>query len=107
MVEILKLTLIIAVIIVMIRLKVPLSITLTASALILGLLFRLPLAKLGAGVLDTFLNLENLKLVLALQLVLLFSAVLKENGAMQRAISALSGVVRDARFCVAVIPAIV
>jgi hypothetical protein len=77
MVEILKLTLIIAVIIVMIRLKLPLSITLTASALVLGILFRLPLTKLGAGVLGTFLNLENLKLVLALQLVLLFSAVLK------------------------------
>jgi integral membrane protein (TIGR00529 family) len=107
MVEILKLALIITVIIVMIRLKVPLSITLTVSALILGILFRLPLTKLGFGVVDTFLNLENLKLVLALQLVLLFSAVLKENGAMQRAISALSGVVRDARFCVAVIPAIV
>jgi len=45
--------------------------------------------------------------VLALQLVLLFSAVLKENGAMQRAISALSQVIRDARFTVAVIPAVI
>jgi hypothetical protein len=62
MVEILKLALIIAVIIVMIRLKVPLSIALMASALILGLLFRLPLTNLGAGVLDTLLNLENLKM---------------------------------------------
>lgn len=107
MAEMLKITLIIAAIIVMIRLRVPLSFTLTASAFILGVLFQLPLAKLADGVRGAFLSLENLKLVLALQLVLLFSAVLKENGAMQRAISALSQVIRDARFTVAVIPAVI
>jgi hypothetical protein len=107
MAEMLKIALIIAAIIVMIRLRVPLSITLIASAFILGVLFRLPLAKLAAGLQGAFLSLENLKLVLALQLVLLFSAVLKENGAMQRAISALSRVIRDARVTVAVIPAVI
>jgi len=39
--------------------------------------------------------------------VLLFSAVLKENGAMNRAIAALGSVVRDARFTVAIIPAVI
>jgi hypothetical protein len=107
MVDMLKIGVIIAGIIVLIRLKVALSITLIVSALILAFLFQLPAGEILDGVRRTFLSLENLKLVIALELVLLFSAVLKENGAMNRAISALSGVVRDARFTVAIIPAII
>jgi len=107
MADMLKIGLIIAGMIVLLRLKVALSLTLFASALILGLLFRLPVDELIAGVRDAFLNTENLKLVLALQLVLLFSALLKENGSMGRAIQALSRVLRDARYTVAIIPAVV
>ena len=105
MVDVLKIVAIIAGIIVLVRLKVALSINLIVSAFILAFLFRLPAGEIIDGVRRTFLSLENLKLVIALELVLLFSAVLKENGAMSRAISALSGVVRDARFTVAIIPA--
>jgi integral membrane protein (TIGR00529 family) len=107
MVAVLKIGVIIAGIIVLIRLKVALSITLTASALLLGVLFRLSAGEILDGVLRAFLSVENLKLVIALELVLLFSAVLKENGAMNRAISALSSVMRDARFTVAIIPAVI
>lgn len=107
MVDLLKICLIIAGIIVLIRFKVALSLTLIVSALILGLLFQLPAGDLINGVRRAFLSFENLLLVIALQLVLLFSAVTKENGSMHRAISALSSAVRDARFTVAIIPAIV
>ena len=107
MVDVLKIGLIIAGIILLIRLKVPLSITLIASALVLGLLFQLPAGDLISAGRRAFLSLENLLLVIALQLVLLFSAVTRENGSMQRAISALTSAVRDARFTVAIIPAIV
>jgi hypothetical protein len=107
MVDVLKIVAIIAGIIVLVRLKVALSINLIVSAFILAFLFRLPAGEIIDGVRRTFLSLENLKLVIALELVLLFSAVLKENGAMNRAISALSGVVRDARFTVAIIPAVI
>ena len=107
MVDVLKIVVIIAGIIVLIRLKVALSITLIVSSLVLGIMFQLPAVDLFNGALRAFLSLENMKLVIALELVLLFSAVLKENGAMNRAISALSGVMRDARFTVAIIPAII
>jgi hypothetical protein len=107
MVDVLKIVAIIAGIIVLVRLKVALSINLIVSAFILAFLFRLPAGEIIDGVRRTFLSLENLKLVIALELVLLFSAVLKENGAMNRAISALSCVMRDARFTVAIIPAII
>ena len=107
MVEVLKNVAVMAAVIVLIRLRVPLSLTLIVSALVLGLLFRLSFTEIAGGVQRAFLSLDNLKLVMALQLVLLFSAVLKENGGMQRAIAALSGVIRDARFTVAIIPAIV
>jgi uncharacterized protein len=107
MVDALKIGVIIAGIIVLIRVKVALSLTLFASALVLGLLFRLPAADLLDGTLEAFRSVDNLKLVMALQLVLLFSALLKENGSMGRAIGALSHVLRDARFTVAIIPAVV
>jgi len=107
MVDVLKIVVIIAGIIVLIRLKVALSIPLIVSSLVLGILFQLPAVDLLNGALRAFLSIENMKLVIALELVLLFSAVLKENGAMNRAISALSGVMRDARFTVAIIPAII
>jgi len=107
MIDVLKIGMIIAGIIVLIRLNVALSVTLIASALVLGFLFQLPAGEILDGVRRAFLSLENLKLVIALELVLLFSAVLKENGAMNRAISALSEVIRDARFTVAIIPAVV
>jgi integral membrane protein (TIGR00529 family) len=107
MVDVLKIGLIIAGIIVLIRFKVALSLTLFASALVLGLLFQLSAGDMIDGVLAAALSVDNLKLVLALQFVLLFSALLKENGSMARAIAALSCVLRDARFTVAIIPAVV
>ena len=45
--------------------------------------------------------------MVSLQLILLFSAIMKENGSMTRAISALRKVFRDARVTVALIPAII
>lgn len=107
MLDVLKIVLIMAGIMVLIRLRVALSRTLFASALVLALLFGLPAGEVLDGVSAAFLSIENLKLVLALQLVLLFSAVLKENGSMARAIAALSRVLRDARYTVAIIPAVV
>lgn len=107
MADVIKIVVIIAGIIVLVRRKVALSLTLIASSLILGFMFQLRANAIVNGVLDTLLSIENLKLVMALELVLLFSALLKENGAMNRAISALGDVVRDARFTVAIIPAVI
>jgi hypothetical protein len=107
MLDVLKIGAIIAGIIVLVRLKVALSINLIVSAFVLAFLFQLPAGEILDGGRRTFLSLENLKLVIALELVLLFSAVLKENGAMNRAIAALGSVVRDARFTVAIIPAVI
>jgi hypothetical protein len=107
MADLLKIGLVIAAIVVLVRLKVALSITLFASAAALGLLYGLPLAGIGGGALRALLNAENLKLVAALQLVLLFSAVLKETRCIGRAIAALSRIFGDARPTVAFIPAVV
>ncbi len=105
--DLVKLGIIIAAIILLIRLKLRLSITLLSSAVAIGLLFGLSPAQMIAAVRKGFLDAETLKIVLALQLVLLFSAITKEQGSMQRAISALSRVFRDARVTVAIIPAVI
>lgn len=105
--DFLKILFILAGIILLIRLKVALSLTLLVSAVVLGFLFGLSPAGIGRSILKALLDLENLKLVVSLQLILLFSAVMKENGAMTRAISALRQIFRDARVTVALIPAII
>src|SRR5512139_1899365 len=105
--DFLKILFILAGIIILIRLKVALSLTLLVSAVVLGFLFGLSPAGIGGSILKAILDPENLKLVISLQLILLFSAVMKENGAMTRAISALRGIFRDARVTVALIPAII
>lgn len=107
MLELLKIGVVIFGIIVMIRVKVRLSVAITGSALILGLLFHLPWGKLQSAALRALLDLENLKIVSALELVLIFSAVMKDHGSMDRAIAALSGIFRDARITVALIPAVI
>ena len=105
--DFLKILFILAGIILLIRLKVALSLTLLVSAIVLGFLFHLSPAGIGESFLKALLDPENLKLVVSLQLILLFSAIMKENGAMTRAISALRQIFRDARVTVALIPAII
>ena len=105
--DFLKILFILAGIIILIRLKVALSLTLLVSAVVLGFLFGLSPAGIGGSILKAISDPENLKLVISLQLILLFSAVMKENGAMTRAISALRGIFRDARVTLALIPAII
>ena len=105
--DFLKILFILAGIILLIRLKVALSLTLLVSAVVLGFLFRLSPAGIGGSILKALLDPENLKLIVSLQLILLFSAIMKENGSMTRAIAALRQIFRDARVTVALIPAII
>ncbi|MGD9975460.1 MAG: DUF401 family protein, partial [Desulfatirhabdiaceae bacterium] len=107
MIDLLKMGGIVSAIIILIRMKVPLSITLSGSSLILAWLFHMPLAALKNGILKTIFSIENIYLILILELVLLFSAILKENGSMSRAIAALNRLFRDARITVALIPSII
>lgn len=107
MINILKMGCIVAAIIVLIRRKVPLSATLAGSAMVLGWLFQMPVVELKNVILKTLFSLENLYLILILELVLLFSAILKENGSMSRAIAALNRLFLDARLTVALIPAVI
>lgn len=107
MIDLYKMGGIIAAIIILIRLKVPLSIALSASAAILGWLYHMSFSEIANGMLKTVLSIENLYLILVLQLVLVFSAILKENGSMGRAIAALNRLFQDARFTVAFIPAVI
>ena len=107
MVELFKIGLVIIGIIVMIRLKVRLSLAILGSAMILGVLFNLPWARIQTGASSALFDLENLKIVAALELVLIFSAIMKEHGSMDRAIAALSGIFRDTRITVALIPAVI
>ncbi len=103
----LNLVLVLAGILLLLRLRIPLSLTLVASAIGLGLLYRLPAGGWGAVLRGALGSFENLKLVIALEGVLLFSAVMKETGALRAAITALRGLLRDLRLLLAALPALV
>ncbi len=103
----LNLALVLSGILVLLRLRVPLSLTLMASGAALGLLYRLPADAWMEAFGRALGSLENLKLVIALEGVLLFSAVMKETGAMAAAVSALRGLFGDVRLLLAALPALV
>ncbi|MEJ5358571.1 MAG: DUF401 family protein [Desulfobacterales bacterium] len=105
--DVLNLVLVLAAILVLLRLRVPLSLTLVAGGIGLGLLYRLTAAGWAAVLRGALGSFENLKLVIALEGVLLFSAVMKETGAMRAAIAALRGLLRDLRILLAALPALV
>ncbi len=105
--DVLNLVLVLAGILLLLRLRVPLSLTLVASAIGLGLLYRLPAGSWGAVLQRSLGSFENLKLVIALEGVLLFSAVLKETGALRATITALRGLLHDLRLLLAALPALV
>jgi integral membrane protein (TIGR00529 family) len=107
MINLLKMGIVLAAILVLVRRKVPLSATLAGSSLVLAWMFGMSIPEFQAGLGRALFSLENLYLILILELVLLFSALLKDNGCMGRAIAALNRLFRDARITVALIPAVI
>ena len=105
--DILKIIIILAAILILLRFKVALSITLLGSAVVLGILFNLPISKICGAFLKGALDPETLLLIASLILILFFSAIMKETGNMSRSITNLQNVFRDARATVAIIPAII
>ena len=105
--DFLKIILVLVGIVVLIRFKVALSITLLGASATLGLLFHLSPNQVAAGFYKGALDPETVKLIAALLLILLFSAIMKETGNMSRSISALRAVFRDSRVTVGLIPSII
>jgi uncharacterized protein len=102
----LKILLILAAILLLVRFRVALSINLLCSAVVLGLLFNLPLKKIGECSFRGATDPETLLLTASLLLILIFSGIMKEMGMLARAVTALRGIFRDPRVIVAIIPAI-
>jgi len=98
--------LILIAILLLIRFRVALSINLLSSAVVLGFLFNLPLAKIARCSLRGASDPETLQLTASLLLILIFSGIMKERGLLDRSVDALQAVFRDPRVTVAIIPAI-
>lgn len=107
MVELIKIGTVFAVIIVLMYRKVSLWLSLLLATFLLGILFRLPLAKISMDILSSVVDTKTLFLIGAFVSILFFSNLLKETGRMNQIMEGFRSTFKDARLVIALLPAII
>ena len=107
MVELIKIGLIFFAIITLTFLKVNLWISLLGTTFLVGLLFYLPVAKIGMDLVSATLDEKTLLLIAALFTILFFSNLLKETGRMNKILEGFRHILKDVRVVVALLPAMI
>ncbi|MGQ9648023.1 MAG: DUF401 family protein [Thermodesulfobacteriota bacterium] len=107
MAELIKIGLIFLSIFTLTFIKVNLWISIFGATLLCGLLFHLPVAKIGTDLLSSTLDEKTLLLIAALVMILFFSNLLKETGRMNRILEGFRNILRDIRVVIAVLPAMI
>jgi len=107
MVELLKIGFIFFAIIILTFMKVNLWISLLGTTFLVGLLFHLPVAKIGMDLVSATLDEKTLLLIAALFTILFFSNLLKETGRMNKILEGFRYILKDMRVVVALLPAMI
>jgi integral membrane protein (TIGR00529 family) len=107
MVELIKIGFIFFAIIILTFLKVNLWISLLGTTFLVGLLFHLPVAKIGMDLVSATLDEKTLLLIAALFTILFFSNLLKETGRMNKILEGFRYILKDMRVVVALLPAMI
>ncbi len=107
MVELLKIGFIFFAIITLTFLKVNLWISLLGTTFLFGLLFHLPVVKIGTDLLSATLDEKTLLLIAALFAILFFSNLLKETGRMNKILEGFRHLLKDIRVVIALLPAMI
>jgi hypothetical protein len=107
MVELLKIGFIFFAIITLTFMKVDLWISLLGTTFLFGLLFHLPVAKIGTDLLSATLDEKTLLLIAALFAILFFSNLLKETGRMNKILEGFRHILKDIRVVIALLPAMI
>jgi len=87
--------------------KVNLWISLLGTTFLVGLLFHLPVAKIGMDLVSATLDEKTLLLIAALFTILFFSNLLKETGRMNKILEGFRYILKDMRVVVALLPAMI
>jgi hypothetical protein len=103
MVELIKISCIFFAIIALTFMKVNLWISLLGTTFLFGLLFHLPVVKIGADLLSATLDENTLLLIAALFTILFFSNLLKEAGRMNKILEGFKHILQDVRVVIALL----
>jgi integral membrane protein (TIGR00529 family) len=105
--ELLKIGFVFFAIITLTFMKVSLWISLLGTTFLLGLLFHLPVVKIGTDILSATIDEKTLLLIAALFTILFFSNLLKETGRMNKILEGFRHILKDLRVVVALLPAMI
>ncbi len=105
--ELIKIGFIFFVILTLTFMKVSLWISLLGTTFLCGLLFHLPMGKIGTDLLSAALDEKTVLLIAALFTILFFSNLLKETGRMNKILEGFGNLLKDIRLVIAVLPAMI
>jgi integral membrane protein (TIGR00529 family) len=105
--ELLKIGIVFLVIIALTLRKVRLWISLLVTTFLFGILFHLPMPRIGLDLFSAVLDERTLLLVGALFAILLFSNLLKETDRTNEILEGFRGILKDIRLVIALLPAII
>ena len=107
MVELIKISFVFFAIITLTLMKVNLWISLLGTTFLFGLLFHLPVVKIGTDLLLATIDGKTLLLLAALFSILFFSNLLKETGRMNKILEGFRHILKDMRVVIALLPAMI
>jgi uncharacterized protein len=107
MAELIKIGFVFLAILTLTFMKVNLWMSLLGTTFLCGLLFHLPVVKIGADLLSATLDEKTLFLIAALFAILFFSNLLKETGRMNKILEGFRHLLKDIRVVIAVLPAMI
>jgi len=107
MVELIKIGFIFFAIVSLTFMKVRLWISLLGTTFLFGLLFHLPVVKIGTDLVSAALDEKTLLLIAALFTILFFSNLLKETGRMNKILEGFTHILKDIRVVIAILPAMI
>jgi integral membrane protein (TIGR00529 family) len=106
-IELFKISFVFFAIIILTFMKVNLWISLLGTTFLVGLLFHLPVAKIGMDLVSATLDEKTLLLIAALFTILFFSNLLKETGRMNKILEGFRYILKDMRVVIALLPAMI
>ena len=107
MVELIKIGFVFLAIMTLTIMKVSLWISLLGTTFLFGLLFHLPVVKIGTDLVLAAIDEKTLLLIAALFTILFFSNLLKETGRMNKILEGFRHILKDIRVVIALLPAMI
>jgi len=107
MTDLYKLLFVLVILVILLARRANLGAAMVGVSILSGLLFQLDINAFWQVTVATVTNQSNVELIVALGLIMIMEEILRQEGMMQRMLTALRGLVGDARLAMAALPALV